>query len=72
MWGGVELRNAGGSNLPKLTSKLPYTNVKPDVSIATPVRWTVSSTYQLMNEDLPAEWLPTISTVIFSRGGSSS
>ena len=48
------------------------TKVKPDVSIATPVRWTVSSTYQLMNEDLPAEWLPTISTVIFSRGGSSS
>ena len=36
------------------------TKEKPWVSIATPVRCTCSSMYQLMNEDLPAEWFPEI------------
>jgi hypothetical protein len=34
------------------------TKLKPWVSMATPVRWTCSSTYQLIKEDFPAEWFP--------------
>lgn len=44
------------------------TKVKPDVSMAMLSFWILSFTYQLMKEDLPAEWLPTIKTLIFSRG----
>ena len=42
--------------------------VKPCVSIATAVLCTCSPTYQLMYDDLPAEWFPTIITLIFCRG----
>ena len=43
----------------KLSLFLPeVTKEKPWVSMATPVLCTCSSMYQLMNEDLPAEWLP--------------
>lgn len=45
------------------------TNVKPCVSIATPVRCTSSPMYQLMNDDLPALWLPITSTFTLRRGG---
>ena len=38
--------------LPEVTKENPW------VSMATPVLWTCSSMYQLMNEDFPAEWLP--------------
>jgi hypothetical protein len=34
------------------------TKLNPWVSMATPVRWTCSSTYQLIKEDFPAEWFP--------------
>lgn len=37
-------------------------------SMATPVFWMLSPMYQLMKLDLPAEWLPTIITLIFLRG----
>jgi hypothetical protein len=41
------------------THLLPeVTKLKPWVSMATPVLWTCSSMYQLMKEDLPAEWFP--------------
>ena len=42
--------------------------MKPCVSIATAVLCTCSPTYQLMYELLPAEWFPTIITLIFCRG----
>ena len=42
--------------------------MKPCVSIATAVLCTCSPTYQLMYDDLPAEWLPTIITLILRRG----
>ena len=44
------------------------TKVKPRVSMATPVVCTDSPMYQLMNEDLPALWLPMIITFTFFRG----
>jgi hypothetical protein len=37
--------------------------MKPRVSMATPVFTTRSPMYQLMKDDLPAEWLPTIMTL---------
>merc|ERR1719209_1659379 len=45
--------------------------VNPWVSMATPVFWICSSTYQLMKELFPAEWLPIRRTVIFFLGGKS-
>jgi hypothetical protein len=34
--------------------------------MATPVRWTCSSTYQLIKEDFPAEWFPEEGTIIMT------
>lgn len=45
--------------------------MKPRVSIATPVLTTRSPMYQLMNELLPAEWLPTIITLQHKEAGVS-
>ena len=53
---------------------LPFylvTNENPWVSMATPVLWTCSSMYQLMKDDLPAEWLPINITLIFFLGDRS-
>ncbi len=46
--------------------------VNPCVSIATPVRWMSSPTYQLIKEDFPALWLPMIITLTFLRGAKIS
>jgi hypothetical protein len=34
--------------------------------MATPVRWTCSSTYQLIKEDFPAEWFPEEGRIIIT------
>jgi hypothetical protein len=47
------------------------TKENPWVSIATPVLCTCSSMYQLMKDDLPAEWFPISMMVIFFLGASS-
>ena len=42
------------------------TKLNPWVSMATPVRWTCSSTYQLIKEDFPAEWFPEEGGIIMT------
>lgn len=53
----AQLQMHGHTHLPLVQ------RMKPRVSIATPVFTTRSPMYQLINELLPAEWLPTIITL---------
>jgi hypothetical protein len=43
------------------------TKLNPWVSMATPVRWTCSSTYQLIKEDFPAEWFPEVTEKLVKK-----
>ncbi len=56
----IRIHNTGCYLLPEVTKLNPW------VSMATPVRWTCSSTYQLIKEDFPAEWFPEGGRIIIT------